>query len=192
MEKINKNNKIIVFCGPSGSGKNTILKKVMEEIPELMFYVSATSRPIREGEKNGVDYNFLSKEEFENKIQNNEFVEWEEVYGSQFYGTLKSEIERIQDSGKIPVSDIDVKGAMNIKSFYLENALVVFIKAPLEIIRERLIARGTESVDKVEMRIARFEEEFSYENKCDVVIENIDLEEAVQKAVLKIQEFLAK
>ncbi len=188
----NWKNKIIVFCGPSGSGKTTVLRSVMGWIPDLTFYVSATSRAIRGGERDGVDYYFITADEFRSKVEAGEFIEHEEVYKDTFYGTLKSEIERIHKLDKVPVSDVDVKGAMHIKEIYGDSALVVFVKTPLELIRERLVSRGTETEDKINMRIARAEEEFTYEGKCDAVVENIDLNKAVLDATEIVKKFLDK
>ncbi len=188
----NWKNKIIVFCGPSGSGKTTVLRSVMGWIHDLSFYSSATSRSIRGGEKDGVDYYFLTPQVFQDRVAKGDFVEWEEVYTDTYYGTLKSELERIHNEGKIPVSDVDVKGAMRIKEIFGDDALVVFIKTPLELIRERLVSRGTETEDKINMRIARAEEEFTYEHKCDAVVENIDLNKAVLDATEIVKSFLEK
>ncbi len=188
----NWKNKIIVFCGPSGSGKTTVLRSVMGWIHDLSFYSSATSRSIRGGEKDGVDYYFLTPQVFQERVAKGDFVEWEEVYTDTYYGTLKSELERIHNEGKIPVSDVDVKGAMRIKEIFGDDALVVFIKTPLELIRERLVSRGTETEDKINMRIARAEEEFTYEHKCDAVVENIDLNKAVLDATEIVKSFLEK
>lgn len=188
----NWKNKIIVFCGPSGSGKTTVLRSVMGWIHDLSFYSSATSRSMRAGEKEGVDYYFLTPQVFQERVAKGDFVEWEEVYANTYYGTLKSELERIHNEGKIPVSDVDVKGAMRIKEIFGDDALVVFIKTPLELIRERLVSRGTETEDKINMRIARAEEEFTYEHKCDAVVENIDLNKAVLDATEIVKSFLKK
>lgn len=184
--------KIIVFCGPSGSGKNTILGKVLEKIPKLMFYVSVTSRQIRGNEKNGINYYFLSSEEFKSKIENGEILEWEEVYKDTYYGTLKSELNRIWEQDKIPVSDIDVKGAMRIKDIFKENALIIFVDTPINLIKERLIARAVDSEEKIKERLSRVKEESSYKLKCDVVVENIDLDVAVEKSVQVIKVFLER
>lgn len=188
----NWKNKIIVFCGPSGSGKTTVLRSVMGWVHDLSFYSSATSRSMREGEKEGVDYYFITPQVFQERVAKGDFVEWEEVYKDTYYGTLKSELERIHNDGKIPVSDVDVKGAMRIKEIFGDDALVIFIKTPLELIRERLISRGTETEEKINMRIARAEEEFTYEGKCDAVVENIDLNKAVLDATEIVKEFIKK
>jgi guanylate kinase len=183
--------KIVVFCGPSGAGKTTVLRGVMAQIPELSFYVSATSRALRGNEINGVEYFFLSPEEFKQRVTNGDFLEWEEVYKDTYYGTLKSEIDRIHTEGKVPVSDIDVKGAMHIKEMYGDNALIVFVKTPIDLLHERLISRGTDSKEKISERIARATEELSYENRCDVVIENISLEKATKEATDAVSVFLS-
>ena len=183
-------NKIIIFCAPSGSGKTTIIKRVMEVIPELSFYVSATSREKRKDEVDGVDYYFFKKDDFKKKIINGEFLEYEEFYHGVYYGTLKDEIFRIQNLGKIPVSDIDVKGAMSLKKIYGNFALVVFIKAPIEMIKERLLARKTETAQTLEMRLQRSTEEMAYENRADKVVENIELDKAVEDCKKIIEEFI--
>jgi len=183
-------NKIIIFCAPSGAGKTTIVKKVMELFPQLSFSVSATSRVRRESEKDGVDYYFLKLEEFKRRVRDGDFLEWEEFYNGTLYGTLKSEISRIQNLGKIPVFDIDVKGAVNLKKIYGSLALIVFIKAPIEIIRERLLARKTETAETLEMRLNRAKEEMTYESRADKVVLNIDLEKAVNDCKEIIEEFI--
>lgn len=187
-----KNKKIILICGPSGSGKNTILSYVLKEVLEIEFYTTATSRDMREGEVDGVNYFFLTKEEFQKKIENDEFLEWEEVYDGVYYGTLKVELERIYQKGKVPISDLDVKGAVRIKDIYKENALLIFIKTPISVIKQRLIFRGTDSDEKIQIRLDRAEEEFSYEDKCDISILNINLEQSVPEVIQAIKSFLKK
>jgi len=185
----NKKYKVIIFCAPSGAGKTTIIKHLMTTLPQLSFSVSATSRPMRKGEQEGVNYFFVPLEIFRQKVDADEFVEWEEVYPDQFYGTLHSEVEKLVARGKVPVFDVDVKGAMNLKKFYSDRALVVFIKVPLTTIKERLIARNTETESSLVARLARAEEEMDYESEADKVIENIDLQKAVGEAIEAVQEF---
>lgn len=184
------NNKIIIFCAPSGSGKTTISKKMRELFPILSPSVSATSRPPRANETNGVDYHFVSIEEFKNKINQGEFIEWEEVYENIFYGTLKSEVSRLQDLGEIPLFDIDVKGAVNLKKIYGNLALVIFIKVPLDLLKERLISRNTETKEDFEKRINRVKEEMKFEDLSDKVVVNINLQEATNECQKIISDFL--
>ena len=183
--------KLIVFSAPSGSGKTTIVKHLLAVNSELAFSVSATSRQPRENEVHGKDYYFLTEEEFRRKISDNEFLEWEEVYNGIFYGTLKSEVERIRGAGKTVVFDVDVVGGVNIKKYYKNDALAVFVKPPsVEELRNRLESRSTESPDKIAIRIAKAEEELTYENRFDVVLVNDSLHEATRKAEQLVSEFL--
>ncbi len=182
--------KFIAICAPSGSGKTTIYKQLLKDLPLLSKSISAATRSRRGEEVDGVDYYFISLDEFESKIQNNEFVEWEKVYEGKFYGTLKSEIKRIHELGKIPLLDIDVKGAQAIKKIYGENALIIFIKVPLGIIKERLLKRGTDSTEDIQARLERTREEYQYESKCDQVVLNIDLAEAQERTKTIVENFL--
>lgn len=185
------NNKVIIFSAPSGSGKSTIVNHLLEKFKKLEFSVSATSRAPRGEEKNGVEYYFFTTEEFERKIAAGEFVEYEEVYKGSYYGTLKSELERIWTKGHIIVFDIDVKGGMNIKRLFGDNALSVFIMPPsIEVLRERLTKRGTDSEEAINRRIAKAEEEISYKDKFDRVIVNDRLEESFAQAESIIGEFI--
>jgi len=184
------NNKMIIFCAPSGSGKTTIAKKMMELFPILFPSISATSRPPRTNEIDGIDYHFVSIEEFKKKINQGEFIEWEEVYENIFYGTLNSEISRLQDLGKIPLFDIDVKGAVSLKKIYGNLALVIFIKVPLDLLRERLISRNTETKEDFEKRINRVKEEMKFEGFADKVVVNINLQEAINECQKIISDFL--
>lgn len=185
-----KNNKVIIFCAPSGAGKTTLVKACMEKIQKLSFSVSATTRALRGSEKDRVDYYFLSVDEFKQKIEKGEFVEWEEVYTGQFYGTLKSEVERIHSEGKTPIFDVDVKGAVSLKKYFGDQALMVFVTAPRKNIEARLRARETENEEKIMMRLKRLPEEMGYAKKADVVIENIDLQKAIEDSVKTVGEFL--
>jgi len=183
-------NKIIIFCAPSGSGKTTIAKKMREVFSLLSPSISATSRSPRANETDGVDYHFISIEEFKNKINNEEFIEWEEVYENIFYGTLKSEVERLQNLGKIPVFDIDVKGAMSLKKIYGNLALVIFIKVPFDLLRERLLLRKTETREDLQKRMNRVKEEMKFENLADRVVVNIELQEAIKECEKIIGDFI--
>ena len=186
-----KPEKIVIFCAPSGAGKTTITKRMMAIFPQLAFSISATSREPRGAERDGVDYHFVSPEGFKEMASNGEFVEWEEVYAGRYYGTLKRELNRLAEAGKVPVFDIDVKGAWNVKQMYGDNALMVFVKAPTETVIARLKGRATDTPESIQVRIDRYPEEMSYESKADVVIENIDLEKAVADTKEALATFLA-
>ena len=185
-------NKIILFCGPSGSGKTTISQYLLKNNSNLCFSVSATTREKRDNEKDGEDYYFISKEEFEKKIANNEFIEWEEVYHGIFYGTLKSEIERIWAMNKSAIFDVDVMGGLNIKNQYGDKALAVFVMPPsIEILKERLIARKSETPDSLDKRIAKATVEMGYSNQFERKIINDNLDESCRHAQEMLDEFLA-
>ncbi len=188
-----KKGKLIIFSAPSGSGKTTIVKHLLKQDYGLAFSISATSRQPRPNEKHGADYHFIPEEEFRKKIEQNEFLEWEEVYSGIFYGTLKSEVERILNAGKNVVFDVDVIGGLNIKKFYGKEALAVFIQPPsIEELKRRLQRRSTETEEKINMRIAKAEKEMSYAGQFDVIIVNDTLEHALQKAGQTVEEFLLK
>lgn len=187
---IHNSPKVIVITAPSGAGKTTIKNEIFKVFPNLGFSVSATNREKRDGEIEGADYFFLTTEAFRVKVDAGEFLEWEEVYPGRFYGTLNNEIQRLFNDGKIPVFDIDVKGAMTIKKKFNDNALVVFIHVPIDILKQRLISRGTETEDSLAKRIDRYTEEMKYMDKCDVVIENIDLRKAINDTKVVIDDFL--
>jgi guanylate kinase len=185
-------NKIILFCGPSGSGKTTISQYLLKNNSNLCFSVSATTREKRDNEKDGEDYYFISKEEFEKKIANNEFIEWEEVYHGIFYGTLKSEIERIWAMNKSAIFDVEVMGGLNIKNQYGDKALAVFVMPPsIEILKERLIARKSETPDSLDKRIAKATVEMGYSNQFERKIINDNLDESCRHAQEMLDEFLA-
>ena len=175
--------KVMVFSAPSGAGKTTIVRHLLENFDNLEFSVSATSRAPRGQEKNGRDYYFLTEEEFRKRIANDEFVEYEEVYPGSFYGTLKSEVERIWAKGNVIMFDVDVKGGVNIKKIFGEKSFTVFIQPPsLEIMEQRLRARGTDSDQAIKTRIAKAAEEMTYAAKFDTVLVNDVLEESFAKA----------
>lgn len=185
--------KLIIFSAPSGSGKSTIINFLLKQNLNLQFSISATSRDPRGEEKHGVEYYFLSPEEFRSKIANDDFLEFEEVYTDRFYGTLKSEVDRITSTGNNVIFDVDVVGGCNIKQFYGERALSVFIQPPsIEELRKRLEGRGTDAQDVIESRLAKAEFELGFAPKFDVVIVNDDLEKAQQEALTTIREFLQK
>jgi guanylate kinase len=177
------NTKLIIFTAPSGAGKTTIVRHLLAKYNHLSFSVSATTRENRAHEVNGKDYYFLSLEEWQSKIDEGDFLEYEEVYTNQYYGTLKSEIERLRLSGKSVLFDIDVKGAMNIKETYGEDAITIFVKPPSdEILFQRLRDRATETPESLRKRIARAAEELTYEPHCDIVLLNDDLDTALSEA----------
>lgn len=183
--------KVVIVSAPSGAGKTTIVKHLMECGFPLGFSVSACSRNRRPGEVDGRDYYFLSPVEFQDKIRNNEFLEWEEVYQGMFYGTLKSEIDRIWATGRHVIFDVDVKGGVNLKKYFGAKALSVFISPPsYESLRERLKNRGTEDADSLEKRLARAKMEMEYHDKFDRVIVNDTLEKALKEAKEAVKSFL--
>ncbi len=175
--------KLIIICAPSGSGKSTIIGRIIDdERLRLAFSVSATTRPRRGSEVDGIDYYYLSEDEFKRRIQADEFAEYQEVYPGRFYGTLKSEIARINADGKNVVLDIDVLGGMNVKRIYGDHALSIFIAPPsIEVLRKRLVKRGTDSAEDIERRIGKAEFELGYKDQCDHVVVNDDLETAVRE-----------
>ena len=189
----NSTGKCIIFSAPSGAGKTTIVHALLNSMPQLAFSVSACSRAPRGKEINGVDYHFLTADEFRTKIQNEEFVEWEEVYSDMYYGTLKSEIERIWSTGKTVVFDVDVIGGLNLKKSFQKQALAVFIQPPsLAILEERLRNRKTDSEEKIQIRLAKSIQELESAIDFDVIIENDVLEEAIEKAKRLVIEFIER
>ena len=183
--------KVIIFSAPSGSGKSTIINYLLAQKLNLAFSISATSRPPRGNEKHGVEYFFLSPDEFRQRIANNEFLEYEEVYTDRFYGTLKAQVEKQLAAGQNVVFDVDVVGGCNIKKYYGERALSLFIQPPcIDELRRRLIRRGTDTPEVIESRIAKAEYELSFAPKFDKVIINDDLETAKAHALKVIKEFL--
>lgn len=185
--------KLIIFSAPSGSGKSTMINYLLKQDLQLAFSISATSRPPRGSEQHGVEYFFLSPEEFRQRIDNDEFLEYEEVYKDRFYGTLKAQVEKQLEAGQNVVFDVDVVGGCNIKKFYGDRALSVFIQPPsLEILRQRLEGRGTDEASVIESRLAKAEFELGFACKFDVVIINDDLEEARDRALKILKEFLDK
>ena len=183
--------KLILFTAPSGAGKTTIVRHLLAKYSELAFSVSATTRAKRPHETEGKDYYFLSKQDFLEKVDNGEFLEWEEVYESQYYGTLRSEIERLWKAGKHIIFDIEVNGATNIKKAYPDQTLAVFVKPPSpEILFERLRRRKTESKASLRKRIKRAARELTFEDKFDTVLLNDVLEEALANAEKIVEEYL--
>ena len=187
--------KLIIFSAPSGTGKSTIISWLMKKHKELnlAFSISCTSRAPRGTEQNGVEYFFLTPEEFRTRIEDDEFLEYEEVYTDRFYGTLKSQVEKQLEAGQNVVFDVDVKGGVNIKKFYGDEALSIFIQPPsVNELRRRLEARATDAPDVIDQRIARAEFELTFADKFDKVVVNDILEYAEADALSAIQQFLAK
>jgi len=185
--------KIIVFSAPSGAGKTTIVHRLMSRIPELSFSISACTRDKRgRSEVNGKDYYFITPEEFQDKIRRDEFVEWEEVYEGAFYGTLKSEIERIWANGQHAILDVDVKGGLSIKEFYKDRALAIFVLPPsIEALAERLNARATDSTSSISSRLYKAKFELAFEDRFDVTVVNDDLEAACAQAEKLVRDFIS-
>jgi guanylate kinase len=186
--------KLIIFSAPSGSGKTTIVRHLLKKFPQqLEFSISATSRPKRGLEENGKDYYYLSIEEFKQKIEHKEFLEWEEVYAGTHYGTLRSEVERIWSNGKNVIFDIDVEGGLNLKKLFGEIALSVFVMPPsIKILEERLNSRSTDSPESIARRLEKAEKEIKTADLFDVFILNEVLEEALLKAEKIVSDFLLK
>lgn len=184
--------KLIIFSAPSGSGKTTLVRHILKTFPEhIGFSISATSRPRRGVEENGKDYHYLSVEEFKKKVENNEFLEWEEVYAGTHYGTLKSEVEKIWATGRAVIFDIDVEGGLNLKHQFGEKALGIFVMPPsIKILEERLHSRSTDSKESIARRIAKAEKELKTAELFDVFILNENLGEACAKAEELVKEFL--
>jgi guanylate kinase len=183
--------KILIITAPSGAGKTSITHFLMKEYPVLSFSVSAATREARANEKDGVDYYFISLDEFKTKIKTKEFAEWEMVYEGKYYGTLKSELKRIWSLGKIPVLDIDVKGALHVQKQYPENTLSLFIEPPsVDELKNRLLSRGTETTESLQARINKAAYEISFKGHFDKVIINDHLEKACEQAKTIVGEFL--
>jgi guanylate kinase len=184
-------NKVIIITAPSGAGKTSITHHLMQQFPQLAFSVSAATRQARGMEKNGVDYYFMSADEFKQKIQHNEFVEWEMVYEGKYYGTLKAELQRIWDNHQIPILDIDVKGAIHVKQQFPDSALTIFIEPPsVKELQNRLENRGTETAESLAARVNKAAYEISFKDQFDKQIVNDNLEEARAKAVVIVQAFI--
>ncbi|MGL1885637.1 MAG: guanylate kinase [Reichenbachiella sp.] len=187
-----QNGKAIIFSAPSGSGKTTIVKHLLSKFPELEFSISASTRDKRgRAETDGTDYHFLSPDEFKDKIDQDEFIEWEEVYEGNFYGTLKSEIDRIWAKGHHVIFDVDVKGGLNLKQHFGDSALAIFVKVPdIETLTERLKDRGTEDDESLSRRLFKAKFEMSFENKFDTALVNEHLDESFRNAEKLISDFI--
>ena len=187
------NKKVIIFSAPSGAGKSTVVGHLLKTFPFLEFSISATSRPPRGSEKDGVEYYFFSVQQFRDLISKDAFVEYEEVYPGSFYGTLRSEVERIWAKGHVILFDIDVKGGVNLKRIFGDNALSVFVRPPsVEELRRRLIGRGTDSPEAIDRRVAKAEEELWYESMFDRILENDRLEDTLAEAENIVRTFVGK
>jgi len=183
--------KLIVISAPSGAGKTSIVHYLLKNMPELAFSVSACSRAIRDNETDGIDYHFLGVEGFKKKIAENAFLEWEQVYKNQYYGTLKSEVERIWSAGKTVIFDVDVEGGLNIKKQYPTECLAIFIMPPsLEVLQERLVARASESAESLQKRLDKAEEEIAKDQEFESIILNDDFDIACKKTMEVIHNFI--
>jgi len=190
---MNQKGKLIIFSAPSGAGKTTIVHHLLGKIPALEFSISATTRKPRGDEQDGKDYYFITKERFLHRIAHKEFVEFEEVYSGTFYGTLRSEIERIWKKGKTVIFDIDVEGGLHLKRKYGEQAMAIFVQPPsLEVLIERLTSRGTDSAEKLKERTAKAQKELDYAPQFDVILKNNDLDTACREAEKLVNDFLVR
>lgn len=186
-----KKGKLIIFSAPSGAGKTTVVKHLLKQDFGLEFSISATSRPPRHTETHGKDYYFLSDKEFKQKIANNEFLEWEEVYAGTCYGTLKEEVERIWNKGKHVIFDVDVVGGINIKKYYGDQALAVFIQPPsVEALRNRLVGRSTDTPEVIEKRVQKAEYELTFASQFDVILVSEELPVTLANAEKLVTDFL--
>src|SRR6187431_2045248 len=184
-------NKIIVITAPSGSGKTSITRHLMQTFPQLSFSISAATRKARGAEENGKDYYFISETDFKQKIQHNEFAEWEMVYEGKYYGTLKSELQRIWNDNKTPLLDIDVKGAIHVQQQHPENTLVLFIEPPsIDELKRRLHSRGTEDEDSLNARLSKASYELSFKHSFNHVIINTDFEKACNEVETFVYDFI--
>jgi guanylate kinase len=189
--QIPPSSKIIILTAPSGAGKTSITRHLLQKMPVLQFSISAATRQPRAGERDGVDYHFLSVEDFQKNIREDAFVEWEMVYEGKYYGTLKWELERIWSLGKVPLLDIDVKGAIHVQKQFPNNSLSLFIQAPsIEELKNRLESRGTETPESLQTRISKAGYEMSFAHNFDQIIINDDLATAQQQAAKVVQQFL--
>ncbi|MFT4154012.1 guanylate kinase [Parafilimonas sp.] len=183
--------KLIIITAPSGAGKTSVTRYLLDKIPQLGFSVSATTRKPRSNETNGVDYYFITEEGFHNKIQNDDFLEWEMVYEGKFYGTFRSELERIWNDNKVPLLDIDVKGAVHVFEQFDENCLTIFIEPPsVEELKRRLNSRGTESLESLQTRLNKAVFELSFKHRFNIIIINDKLEQACLEAETAVKNFL--
>jgi guanylate kinase len=184
---------LIIITAPSGAGKTSITRYLLQHFPHLAFSVSAATRPQRPDEMNGVDYYFMSLEEFQHKIQNQEFIEWEMVYEGRYYGTLKSELQRLRNNNKIPILDIDVKGAIHVQEQYPEQSLSIFVQPPsIEELKRRLEFRNTESPEALQDRLSKASYEISFRHHFNNIIVNDELQKACEEARHVVADFLTR
>lgn len=184
-------NKVIIFSAPSGSGKTTLVKHCLDVFPDLQFSISCTTRDLRGSEVHGIDYHFVSPDEFRQKITEEAFVEFEEVYEDKYYGTLKSEVERIWASGKVVIFDVDVKGGISLKKYFGDQALSIFIMPPsVAELELRLISRGTDDLETIKTRVHKAADEMAFKNEFDVILINSDLEVAKKNVEDLLKKFL--
>ncbi|WP_312077074.1 guanylate kinase [Chryseobacterium sp.] len=187
------NQKVIIFSAPSGSGKTTLVKHALEVVSELEFSISCTTRQPRGTEQHAVDYHFLSPEEFRQKISEDAFVEFEEVYTDKYYGTLKSEVEKIWNQGKVVIFDVDVKGGISLKKYFGEKALSIFIEPPsIAELERRLVSRNTDDAETIKTRVEKAEEELSYAKQFDIIVVNDNLDKAKEKIESLIKGFIGR
>ncbi len=185
-------NKVIIFSAPSGSGKTTLVKHCLEKFPQLEFSVSCTTRNPRGSEQNGIDYHFISPDEFRQKIAEDAFVEFEEVYTDKYYGTLKSEVERIWNTGKTVIFDVDVKGGISLKKYFGDQALSIFIMPPsIEELERRLVSRATDDAETIRTRVEKASEEMTFKDQFDKIVVNNDLDEAKSSVEQLLKNFLS-
>jgi guanylate kinase len=185
--------KIIIITAPSGAGKTSITKYLLDSFPELAFSISAATRPRREKEKEGRDYYFMSIDDFNYRIHHNEFVEWEMVYEGKYYGTLKSELDRIWNNKQVPILDIDVKGAIHVQQQFLEQCFSIFIEPPsIDELKRRLLGRGTENIETMQARINKAAYEISFKHHFHKIIVNQELRSACLEAEKAVKEFLSR
>lgn len=185
--------KLILFCGPSGSGKTSLVHYLLNKYPTFTFSVSATTRPKRKSEIDGKDYYFLTVDDFKNKIKNDDFLEWEEVYPGKYYGTLKSEVERQAKLGKVVLFDVDVKGGLSIKKYYGANILDVFVKPPsLTELKRRLLSRESETAESLEKRLAKSGLELNFADQFSYILVNDDFNKTIHDATVLVENFLAE
>jgi len=186
-------NKLLIITAPSGAGKTSITKHLMKRFPQLAFSISAATREPRAHEQNGVDYHFMTVADFKQKIQNDEFVEWEMVYEGKYYGTLKSEMQRIWNNKQVPILDIDVKGAIHVQGLYPQQTLSVFIEPPgIDELKRRLESRGTETAETLQARLSKASYEISFKHSFQKVIVNDELKKACAEAERIVEDFLAR
>ena len=185
--------KLVILSAPSGSGKTTIMKQVIKDFPQLEFSISATSRAPRGEEKNGVDYYFISSDDFRKAVENDQFIEWEEVYSGTCYGTLKSEMNRIWEKGKSIIFDIDVKGGINLKKIFGDRALSIFIMPPsIAELEKRLVGRGTDTPEAIAKRVAKASKEIEDAKYFDIIVFNDNLQTAINETEAAIGNFIAE